>query len=283
MSDIDIICSPYSHVNKHSNYSCYTYENLKYIKDLWNERHPYDMILEEDFDKIYNSLKEKTKFMCKNEICWLKSIANNDEDLFDETFAPLQPLSWNENKSYWLTNFDIMNVMKQYEKLYKTFEFIGPTPIDYDSFSKRKNDWVWSELKIFDLNKYINSYISDLGIVFNLDKHTKPGSHWVALYVNLIDNKIHYFDSNGLSVPNKIYQLCETIKTQGLKQVPSRKFTLSSNYDNEHQMKDGECGIYVMYFLINMISKSLPWSVFKKGKIDDKLMNEFRSKYFNRS
>lgn len=279
----NIICSPYSQVNKYTNYSCYTYENLIELKELWNERHPYDMIIEEDFDKIYNNLKEKTKYMCKNELCWLKTIANNDEDIFNETFAPLQPTVWKEDNDHWLTNIDIMNVMKQYEKLYKTFEFIGPTPIDYDAFSKRKNDWVWSELKNFDLNKYINSYISDLGIVFNLDKHTKPGSHWVALYVNLIDNKIYYFDSNGLSVPNKIYQLCETIKAQGLKQIPSRKFTLSSNYDNEHQMKDGECGIYVMYFLINMISKSLPWNVFKKGKINDKLMNEFRSKYFNKN
>lgn len=277
----NIICSPYSQINKYSNYSCYTYENLVELKELWNERHPDDLIISDEFDIIYNELKEKTKHMCKNELCWLKELVDNDDDIFNETFAPIKPIIWEKKNKYWLSNVDIMRVMKQYESIYKNFDFIGPTPLDYDSFSKRKNDWVWRELKEFDLNKYINSNISDIGIVFNLDKHTLPGSHWVALYINLIDNKILYFDSNGLSIPNKILNLCKKIKDQGLQLNPSRKFILSSNYDNEHQMRNGECGIYVMFFIINMISKSIPWTVFKKEKISDNLMNKFRNIYFN--
>lgn len=278
---MEIKCSPYSNLHKENDFSCYTDENLLEIKSLWNEKHPDDMIIGDEFDIIHEELRNKTKYMCKNEICWLKHIGNIDDEIFDESFAPIQPLAWDENDRYWLSNVDIMKIMSQYEMIYKNFIFIGPTPIDYDAYSERKNDWVWDELKNFDLNKYINSNISQIGIIFNLDKHTKPGSHWVALYVDLNDNRLLYFDSNGLSVPSKIYTLCEKIKEQGLNSTPQRKFTLSSNYGNEHQMRNGECGIYVIFFIINILTHSLPWYIFKNEKISDNTMNEFRDIYFN--
>ena len=36
-----------------------------------------------------------------------------------------------------------------------------------------------------------------MGIVFNLDPHDKPGSHWVSMYVDLNNGGIYYFDSYG--------------------------------------------------------------------------------------
>ena len=51
----NIICSPYSQINKYSNYSCYTYENLVELKELWNERHPDDLIISDEFDNIYKN------------------------------------------------------------------------------------------------------------------------------------------------------------------------------------------------------------------------------------
>ena len=31
-----------------------------------------------------------------------------------------------------------------------------------------------------------------IGIVFNLDKHNQPGSHWVALYTDLKANQVYF-------------------------------------------------------------------------------------------
>ena len=42
------------------------------------------------------------------------------------------PLKWKENKNEWLNTLDIEAVMKQYEKKYNNFIFIGPVPIDFD-------------------------------------------------------------------------------------------------------------------------------------------------------
>ena len=51
----------------------------------------------------------------------------------EETFRPVKPESWNLNERKWLSTLDIRPVMKQYEKTDKTFKFIGPVPVDFDS------------------------------------------------------------------------------------------------------------------------------------------------------
>ena len=32
--------------------------------------------------------------------------------------------------------------------------------------------------------KYKKQGINKIGVIFNLDKHTQPGSHWVALFID---------------------------------------------------------------------------------------------------
>ena len=49
------------------------------------------------------------------------------------TFTPYKPTEWEKNPVEWLSNFDILNVLKQYEEKYSDFKFIGPTPIDFNS------------------------------------------------------------------------------------------------------------------------------------------------------
>ena len=53
--------------------------------------------------------------------------------MLEETFAPNMPDTWKKNPREWLDSDNITDVMKQYEKANPTFEFIGPTPIDYDT------------------------------------------------------------------------------------------------------------------------------------------------------
>ena len=45
----------------------------------------------------------------------------------------------------WLNSTDIENIMQQYEDAYPNFEFIGPSPIDFDKVLMN-NKCVWDEL-----------------------------------------------------------------------------------------------------------------------------------------
>ena len=55
-----------------------------------------------------------------------------------------------QKSNEWLTSIDILNVMRQHEKIDRHFEFIGPSPIDYDHH-KAYGECVWEELCKFSL------------------------------------------------------------------------------------------------------------------------------------
>lgn len=67
-----------------------------------------------------------------------------------------------------------------------------------------------------DIKSYIGCYMSDelskivpahnISLIINYDTSTKPGSHWVALYVQ--DNRPEYFDSFGLPPIQSVIDFC---------------------------------------------------------------------------
>ena len=77
---------------------------------------------------------------------------NLNNELLQYTFAPKSPYSWKENPTTWLNSLDIENVMMQYERQYSNFEFIGPSPIDYNT-KKLYGECVWNELCNFQFKK----------------------------------------------------------------------------------------------------------------------------------
>ena len=58
-------------------------------------------------------------------------------------------------------------------------------------------------------------------------------------------------------------------------------FTIDENHPFEHQFTTTECGIYSLYFLINVLKGKLDPMSLKKKRIPDKKMMEFRKIYFN--
>lgn len=276
-------CSPYS--NKHSeSFTCYTHKNILLLKHYWNLRHPNNKINTNNYHEIWEELNYYMKlYLCENEKCWLRKLVDNvqiQNNIFDESFKPQIPNHWIEKPKSWLSDLDISRVMRQYEIVNKSFVFIGPTPIDYDVCNKEINEWVWPELKHFKLEKYLKKepVRKTIGIVFNLDNHKGRGTHWVSLFINIKESKIFYFDSNGHSIPSNIKKLTNIIKDQGKKH--NLNFTLSMNYPNEHQKKNSECGVYVIYFMINMLEHN-NWSKFKHDKISDDEIHEYRNIYFS--
>ena len=200
-----------------------------------------------------------------------------DEDIKD-SFAPMQPREWIKNKVEWLSSTEILDVMTQYEKSYKHFDFLGPSPIDY-----REEDMggcVWEELCRFDLHNMIKRGKTKIGIVFNLDTHDKPGSHWVAMFIDVRHRGIYYFDSTGDAMPTYLNQFVTTIMNQGKKL--NMHFHFRQNHPKEHQQGSTECGIYVLYFIVHMIHHG-NFKMFnsKNHTIPDKMMEELRDDFFN--
>ena len=263
--------------------SCFDEDTLLFLKNKWNGRHPDLKINSNNPKFIYKKLKQYYSNTCTNELCILNKNIENDNAkkmILKRSFAPFAPNSWNRNSREWLSSIDIMNVMKQYDETYDNFEFIGPSPINYDSKrSDFNNECVWPELCNFSIKEKIQKNIDNIGFIFNTDPHYKGGSHWIALYLDLKNKYIFYFDSNGNEPPFAINKLIKKILTQANEE--NIKLIEDSNYGVRHQTKDDQCGIYCLYFLIQLLKKNKSKNFFKKKMIGDNKISKFRNIYFN--
>jgi hypothetical protein len=261
-------------------YTCYSDSALEKMKNLWNARHPDHTIKTDSTYDIWKQLKTNMQDVCSIETCWLNQqfIVNNvDSELSSYTFTPKSPKSWTKNPTEWLSSVDIENVMKQYEKTYKCFDFIGPSPIDFD-VREMYGKCVWDELCNFKLTKHINKGKNKIGIIFNTDPHYLNGSHWISLFINIKKRFIFFFDSNGNPVPNEIEVLCKRIIQQAKDISIELKFY--QNYPFEHQYENTECGMYSLYLIISLITDKHKYSYFMRHRIPDENMKQLRLKYF---
>jgi Ulp1 family protease len=90
---------------------------------------------------------------------------------------------------------------------------------------------------------------------------------------------IVYFDSNGNVPPKEVKELIKTIQDQG------KHIGIDFNvFENtvEHQRTDSECGMYSLYFIIQML-KDKDVEYFLNNRIDDGQVFKMRSEYFNTS
>jgi hypothetical protein len=265
-------------------YSCYTNKKLIELRDKWNARHPDVKITMNTPKDIHDKLTEYLKNVCNNEACWLKQ--KNDFGLlksdFADSFAPESPAEWKKNPNEWLSSIDIMKVMKQYEKAYPCFDFIGPSPIDFDT-RQLYGECVWEELCNFNLEKMIKKGKTKIGMIFNTDPHNKPGQHWISMFINIKKKKILFFDSTGDKPPNEIMVLANRIKAQGIKLKNKIKFKFDTNEGVEHQYGNTECGIYSIFFIVHMLEDKVTEHYLKTHILKDEYMEKFRDIYFNHS
>jgi hypothetical protein len=278
---------------KYNNNSCFTVANLITIANQYNKLQKNSKnVIEIKEDKRY-LLKELTSRMkndynCDNQQCWMDTNVIktlNDSEIKQYTFRPKGPA----RKTEWMDTNKINNVMNQYEKKYNDFVFLGAVPADFDEMPS---------LPTYSLNfgNLVNNNKSKLGMVINLDTHNQPGSHWVALYSDLIKNQIYYFDSIGKKptkrttrfvgkllnfLHNKKYNTKLTSK-QFLSKYNSIDY--KDEYDIrynkiQHQFKNSECGVYSMNFIIRLLNgKSFDDIVNNITNDDD--MNNCRKVYF---
>jgi len=275
---IKLKCSPKIQEN---DFTCYSNESLMKLKSLWNARHPDVMINSNEPKEIWEGLKGHLKNVCNKESCWLKqhfASTGVDKEMLNYTFAPKSPDDWKKNPNEWLNSIDIENVMKQYEKEFPFFDFIGAAPIDFDS-PKMYGECVWEELCHFDLNISIRNGKKKIGFVFNTDPHYLSGSHWISMFVDLPRKFIFFFDSTGNPPPKEVKRLIKTI-TQQAKTVGITLRYIQNN--KHHQKKPTECGMYALFMIINLLRDNMEPDDFIVDIFPDEEMQKFRHKYFNK-
>ncbi len=264
------------------------------------------------YDELKNNLSKYKKTNNK-EYCWLKLSAFKKKFISsDNLFVPEMPTEWCSNitkwresliDAPWLSNYDIDNIIEQYEQKYKSFKFLGSTPIDFRQ--KKYNTCI---LNIFNDDSYKSKWLVNknssseycdynptgykgkhcFGIVFNTDKHDSGGRHWMSMYINIKTKVILFFDSavTYAHLHPEIKDFIENIK----KQYKNIKFTFKYN-NIQHQQSNSECGMYSIYFILTMLdadeSKKYD-SLYMFDKffnssektVSDKLMVLYRTKLF---
>lgn len=288
--------------------SCMPIESLIKIAKKWNIKNKDKINIIEDKQYLVNELDSKLQNKCSNQLCWLrldlvKELEDN-EDLLNNTFRPLGP----KGKYDWLSTTDIDNVIAQYQEKYPEFLFLGAVPYDFEDLKfLGLSNLNFKELE--EENKY------KIGMVINLDEHYKGGSHWVALYTNLLTNQIYFFDSVGKK-PRKrikkfinkiikylyykkynkklfIQSIYEKLKNYNKLSNSDRKHFFNTNIEIQnlinnfdirhnhvqHQFKDSECGVYSINFITRLVSDE-PFDNVMNNIITDDEMNNFRKEYF---
>lgn len=267
--------------------TCFTKDIVNIIKSRYNESADKKITAKKP-QKILEQLKKNTK--CDDEQCWIKTLPQHQQDnIVNYLYRPVYPKEWKNNKNEWLSNFDILAVIKQYEDTYPCFKFIGPTFIDFDD--KLYDDkCVENALCNFNIDTFIKTKQTKIGIIFNLDKHNQRGSHWVSLFIDLENRFILYFNSTGEKTPVEIEALVKRV----IVQTSERGIKMNYKFNEfEHQLEDTECGVYSLFFIISMLTDTVGGDVnqplvrmndkinfFTKTRIPDKNMENLRDKYY---
>jgi hypothetical protein len=284
-------CSPLSinnNTNKNSSKTCFSKESLIKLIEAWNTTNSNNKIKYKSKDSIktlWNFLNNKLKGICDEgkDWCWtgaLKNMTSNSEikneikNIANKELIPEKPLEWMKNPKTWLSNYDIEEVMVQYEqnKQYK-YKFIGVFPIDF-TVKNKFGKCLYSELCSIDVLKYSKKGIKYLGIITNLDKHDQPGSHWTSTFI-VIDPKIksygaYYYDSTARPIPSYMLNLLKEIKNQCNNLYPDNNFNYIYN-KKQHQRKNTECGVFSIVFQIRWL-KFLKMN--KNNASFDKVIND---------
>ena len=230
--------------------------------------------------KVCENIKKISK--CNSEYCWITvhdivdNLKSSEVSEFKKYFKPEFPSTWQTEPNKWLNTSDIDNVLKQYQDAHNNFVYMGAHPIDAHKCS------VSDQVCSIDIEKLLKKGKEKIGIVFNTDDSTGPGEHWVSFYVDLkgrnIKNKpgIYFFDSTSDKPQQEVLDLVKKLKNQGEKIGLNLDFLYN---DIRHQKKNTECGVYSIYFIVNML-KDINFKLFVKNIKRDDFMEKYRKIFY---
>lgn len=213
---------------------------------------------------------------CTTQKCWSKQdfVKHMEEVARDKfmkhTFRPDSP----QGKFEWLSTIDINDSMEQYVRKYKGFKFFGAVPMDFAKLHGL-------EIADVDYNSLSNKGITKMGVIFNLDNHDQPGSHWTAMYTDFNKGHIFYFDSVGTEPEPRVRELMRK-QARYMETIGKDVNSIRTDYNKiQHQRGGSECGVYSMNFLIRM-TRGDDFDKLCARVISDEKINKCRNVYFDK-
>jgi len=297
-------CSPSANKRKF----CYSKESLEKIIKNWNILCPYknDKIIinpNDSLNDIISKINEKfKKYTKKDNIYWAwvdllkrearyqKKQTSLNELLTIERkdLRPSQPKEWVKNPVEWLSNFDIIKVLKQYEDIPENkYKFLGVFSIDFGL--KKDGVCQFSQFCNIDIKEILESgNVKYLGFVTNLSRSNEAGTHWTSSFF-VLDPSLpsfggYYYDSTTGNIPNDLKPVFADIKSQAEK-LFKKPFPIEIN-TIRHQRSNTECGVFSIAFQLlwlNFLKRDKNTKlekIIKLSEYTDAKMKKLRFRYF---
>jgi len=228
-------------------------------------------------NKILENLKEKTN--CTTELCVLKKKVVKDQlggdlvnKILDNYFKVEGPKSDPEK---WLSNDDIDKTLNLWKKLPEIAKFY-PIPFQMRDFEDKGTELANINFKTL----YDNGY-RVFACVPNTDWSSGNGQHWFALFFDFRKEPytLEYFNSSGeCPLPEFNSWLNNTEQTLQKKFKKKVKKVIATRVQNQYD--NSSCGCYSLYYIYSRL-KDIPWEWFRKNRVPDERMHEFRKFLFN--
>jgi hypothetical protein len=206
-----------------------------------------------------------TKTSCTTESCALDKTGLL-ENVVDR-FRPPGP--WKSTK--WLDNQNIDQVLAQYALKYPRFKHVEFQMRDFATQGGELSRLNWVQLmKDYDA----------LGCVLNTDLSKGGGEHWTPIFVDFRGGTVEYFDSAGQEPYKEFVDFIINVAATLNKTGRRYQDVLLTNV--EHQMKNTECGVYSLYYILSRLH-GVKYTAFADKRIPDDMMVLFRKCIFRNS
>ena len=216
---------------------------------------------------------------CNSESCILKRkdfvefAAKNNHDLeqiLNNFFKPNGP----SHSFNFLSNFNIDDVLDQFEKRFKSRKFL------HIPFQMRDFEKIGSHLATVDLAKEFSNGYQTFGVVLNTDYSSGKGIHWFCIFGELYPDKIEieYFNSSGKS-PLEEVQAWMNKTMHYLEKEMNMPVNLVYTTGMQFQHDRHSCGVYCLSYIWLRL-EGVPHTWFNKRNFNDDIMHQMRKKLF---
>ena len=272
-----LYCSPYNQIKYgEKDGTCYSYNDLIAIATEYNKLSKKKINIHQPKLQLHNDLEKAFQKICSDELCWINNDIIKNPQLkskVKDSFRPLKPKEWYDDRKTWLNTYDIQFVLEQYEQLYTDFKLLGVYPIDF-AYNDEYGRCIGDDLCNFNIKTSLPKGKKQFGMVLNLDYHNEPGSHWVSVFCNINPKKenfgIYYYDSVANPPPKEVVEFMKLVQSH----VNDSKFEVQSN-KIQKQFANSECGMFSIIFATQML-KLVPFDFICKHMRTDSEINKIR-------